>query len=433
MNEDTAANPPAPAAPVFINTPEQDAVIRDVTALENILCSGSAGTGKSHLLKQMRGYFADMYCRLGVVGSTGIAAVNVGGLTLHTWAGLGMGDAPAETIANRILFGDNRRAFENITQTNHLAIDEISMLSASLLDKVDVIFRKVRKMDLPFGGMQLIMFGDFLQLPPVSTNNSKPEGFAFEAKVWKEAKVKTHVLTKVFRQADQSFADVLNDIRVGNYTPAVSDLLMSRYQQPDPTPEFPPVILTTHNADADAINGRRLAMIEAAQHGYDADDQGSDRAKKILERCLMPARVELKVGAQVMCCVNLDQDLGIVNGTLGKVVDFTGFSKLPVVLFANGIRMTIEAQRWIIRENEKEIGSRTQLPLRLAWAITVHKSQGMTLDKVEVHLAKAFEFGQAYVALSRARTLGGLFIASGSKKSIKAHPKAIAFYENAKP
>lgn len=411
-------------------SPEQSAVYRDIVNLDNVLVTGAAGTGKSVLLRHTRQHYRDMMVNLGVVGSTGIAAVNVGGLTLHTWAGLGMGDEKAEKIANRIMFDANRRAYENITGTNHLAIDEISMIGGTLFEKVDKVFRIVRKRDEPFGGMQLILFGDFLQLPPVSESNEKREPFCFETQAWKDAKFKVHNLTKVYRQADQEFADVLNHVRRGDVNAKVSTLLNSCYRKPDANPEIPPVILTTHNADADNINKRRLAMLEAEGHGYNAEDEGTERAKKILERCLMPASLDLKVGAQVMCCVNLDQDRGVVNGTLGKVVDFTGkFSRMPIVKFNNGVTMTMEAVTWQIRENEKVIGSRTQIPLRLAWAITVHKSQGMTLDKVEVHLGKAFEYGQAYVALSRARTKEGLFIASGSKASIKAHPKAVNFYE----
>jgi ATP-dependent DNA helicase PIF1 len=425
------------ATPPPILSDEQTAVLRDIIQLENVCVTGSAGTGKSTVLKALRTHFAEAYLRLAVCGSTGIAAVNVGGLTLHTWAGLGMGDGTAKAIANRIMHGENRRPLENIIGTNHLAIDEISMIGGSLFEKVDEIFRIVRQNDKPFGGVQLILFGDFLQLPPVSEDNAKPEKFAFQTDAWKRANIKLHMLTKVYRQADQSFAAALNKIRIGDHlnSPEVSAILNSCYRKPDPNPDHPPVILTTHNKDADNINGRRLALIEAKSEGYTAEDKGTERAKKILERCLMPASLELKVGAQVMLCVNWDQERGLVNGSIGEVIGFTPWMRgnMPVVKFQNGITQDFEPWTWDIRENEQVIGSRTQVPLRLAWAITVHKSQGMTLDKVEVHLGKAFEYGQAYVALSRAKTKEGLFIASGSKASIKAHPDAVRFYEQACP
>lgn len=419
--------------PPPILSDEQTAVMRDIIQLENVLVTGSAGTGKSTVLKALRTYFADAYLRLAVCGSTGIAAVNVGGLTIHTWAGLGLGEGTAASIANRILHGTNRRALDNITGTNHLAIDEVSMIGGSLFEKMDKVFQLVRGNEKPFGGVQLILFGDFLQLPPVSKDNANPEKFAFQTDSWKRANIKLHMLTKVYRQADQEFAAALNSVRIGEASPAVSAILNSRYRAIDPNPEHPPVVLTTHNVDADNINGRRLALIESKAEGYTAKDEGTERALKILERCLMPESLELKVGAQVMLCVNWDQERGLVNGSVGEVIGFSPWMRgqMPVVKFQNGITQDMEPWTWEIRENEVQIGSRTQVPLRLAWAITVHKSQGMTLDKVEVHLGKAFEYGQAYVALSRAKTKEGLFIASGSKKSIKAHPDAVRFYEQA--
>lgn len=409
---------------------EQEAVFADVIALRNILVTGPAGTGKSFLLKVLRQYFKAMMLRVGIVGSTGMAAVNVNGLTLHTWAGLGLGDGALDKMVFRILKAHNRRPFENIKNTNHLCIDEISMIPASLLEKVDHIFRRVRENNQPFGGMQVIAFGDFLQLPPVSTDHEHPEHFAFESPSWKAADFRVHVLTRVYRQENVAFANALSEVRVGILTDNTRAILNECAKRTFPDDGIEPVILTTHNADADAMNFRRLAMIEAEQRGYMAADEGSERAQKILERCLMPKELELKVGAQVMCVFNLDQERGIVNGTLGKVSGFFGkLAKIPVVHFANGIEMVMEPIEWKVFENDLQIGCRTQIPLRLAWAITVHKSQGMTLDRVTCHLARSFDYGQAYVALSRARTKEGLHIASGGRASIKAHPAAVAFYE----
>lgn len=410
--------------------PEQEACLADVVALRNILITGPAGTGKSFLLKVLRQYFKASLLNVAVCGSTGIAAVNVNGLTLHTWAGLGMGDGELSHMLHRILKDSNRRAYENIVNTNHLCIDEISMIPASLLDKVDAIFRKVRRRDEPFGGMQVIAFGDFLQLPPVSKDHENPERFAFEARSWKEANFRVRVLNHIFRQENVEFAKALSEVRIGILSDPTRAILNECAKRKFPDDDIEPVILTTHNADADAMNMRRLAMLEAERFGYLAADEGNERARKILERCLMPKELELKIGAQVMCVFNLDQERGIVNGTLGKVSGFVGkLAKIPVVRFTNGVEMSLEAIEWKVFENEKMIGKRVQVPLRLAWAITVHKSQGMTLDRVTCHLARAFDYGQAYVALSRSRTKEGLHIASGGRSCIKAHPSAVAFYE----
>lgn len=409
---------------------EQLAVLSDINGIKNILVTGSAGTGKSFLLKAIRKQFLDNKINLAVCGSTGIAAVNVNGLTLHTWAGLGLAKGDPEVIVEKIR--QNKKAFSNLTRINHLALDEISMISGSLFQKLDKVFRMVRgRLDEPFGGMQLIMFGDFLQLPPVSTSAKRPEKFAFQTKAWKDAKIKTHLLSKVFRQEELEFSKALDAVRIGEFNESVSKILNDCYQKEDKDPTFKPVVLHTHNKDADLINKSKLGEIDSELVDYEAKDEGSKKALKALERCLLPKTLELKVGAQVMLCVNLEQDQGLVNGTLGKVVGFSNtFRELPIIEFQNGKKRTLELHEWKVDENGKTIGYRVQIPVRLAWAITVHKSQGMTLEKVEVHLGKAFEYGQSYVALSRAKTKEGLFIANGSRKSIKAHPDALKFYKD---
>lgn len=410
-------------------SPEQEAILKEIESGHNVFITGSAGTGKSFLLKHIIEYFKKHHKTLAVCGSTGIAAVNVGGVTLHSWAGIGLATEPVEEVAKRLIQSESK-GFRNIKTIDHLAIDEISMISASLLDYVNELFQIIRKSDKPFGGMQIITFGDFLQLPPVS-NDEKLERFAFHAESWKAAQFRCHVLKKVFRQEDQEFAECLNSVRKGIITPQVSAILNECYKRKDAFSEINPVILHTHNKNVDAINIGRLNGLDGELMVYGAIDSGSPRGRKVLEKCILPERLELKEGAQVMLCVNLDVGNGLANGSLGIVTDFEkSFSRrVPVVKFSNGHEQTIDFHRWEVRENSELIAERMQIPLRLAWAITAHKSQGMTLDKVVIHLAGVFEYGQAYVMLSRAKSKEGLFIANGNKQCIRAHPDALKFYE----
>lgn len=407
---------------------EQQSVIADIDEGKNVLVTGSAGTGKSTLLKAIRSKF-DMP----VTASTGIAAVNVGGLTIHSWAGLGLAKQSAQEIARNLRVD----AYYKIKETRRLAIDEISMISAEFFTKIDQLFRIVRGTQLPFGGMQLVLFGDFLQLPPVikDTPNEllQREVFAFESQSWRETNIKTHLLTKVFRQADARFSSVLNSIRVGDVTADVSELLNSRFNAIDENPKLEPVVVHTHNVDVDTINSIRLEKIDGEERTFEAMDSGQPGPMAMLDKhCLAPKTLMLKIGAQVMLLCNIDPAAGLANGSVGTV---TGFSEndmgpLVSVFFNNGEMLKIGHNKWEIIDGSKVVATRKQIPLRLAWAITSHKSQGMTLDKVQVFLAKCFEYGQAYVALSRARTAEGLFVASGSRKSIKAHPAAVDFYRN---
>lgn len=402
---------------------EQERVAAHIQAGGNALITGSAGTGKSTLLRELTSRFEG---NLPVCASTGIAAVNVGGMTVHSWAGLGLGDDPAEVIAGN-LTERKSGAWRRIRTAKRLAIDEVSMIHGELFELIDRVFRLVRENDAPFGGIQMILFGDFLQLPPVS--KGREQRFAFQSDAWVSAGIRTFVLSKVFRQADAAFSAALNDIRLGNVTDAVKAMLTSRYRVADAAPEIEPVTVYTHNADVEAMNERRLAQIKGEAHEWRARDYGEPGPLKTLQKnCLAPETLRLKVGAQVMCLWNIDPEAGIANGSIGTVEGFGKHTKLPRVKFASGAVIEMEKRQWQIKSGSDILAERSQLPLRLAWAITVHKSQGMTLDKIRVHLAKAFEHGQSYVALSRARTLDGLFIESTSPGCIKAHPAAVAFY-----
>lgn len=406
-------------------SPEQQAVLKLIKKGHNVLVTGSAGTGKSTLLRELS---AQHKGQLPIVASTGIAAVNVQGTTIHSWAGLGMGEETAEQIVDRIK--SRKVAFNRIKKATILALDEVSMIHGDLLELMEQVFRLVKGSQKPFGGIQMVMFGDFLQLPPVARD--KPQRFAFQSECWRNADVKTCLLTRVFRQSDQVFSDALNHIRLGNIPSDVHELLKSRLKVVDSSPEIEPVTVFTHNADVDRLNNERLAKIKGKAHRWNARDTGQQSYVSNLQKhCLAPETLELKVGAQVMCLWNIEPEYGIANGSIGTVTDISSETGLPVVLFTNGEEMEISRREWQIKIGGEVVASRIQIPLRLAWAITAHKSQGMTLDKIRVHLDKAFEYGQSYVALSRARTLDGLFIESSKFGCIKAHPDAVEFYQNA--
>jgi ATP-dependent DNA helicase PIF1 len=405
-------------------SPEQRDIEARIIAGENMLITGSAGTGKSTLLKSLTDRFNG---DLPVAASTGIAAVNVGGMTINSWAGLGLADSPAEKIAKELL-SSRRPATKRILKAKRLAIDEVSMIGGDLFEITDKVFRIVRKRDEPFGGVQLILFGDFLQLPPVA--KKKEQRFAFESDAWRAARISVGMLTHVFRQSDQVFASALNQIRVGELTPDVRRLLRSRYRVPDPSPDTMPVIVYTHNADVDAMNNDKLDELPGRPAEFQCTEWGEPGPLSVLQKnCLAPETLRLKPGAQVMLLKNLDPMNGLANGSIGKVLKVSDIGT-PIVSFPAYGEVAVEKASWEIKSGDDILAQRTQYPLRLAWAITAHKSQGMTLDKISVHLARAFEYGQSYVALSRARTLGGLFIESTAEGCIKAHPRAVQFYRD---
>ena len=432
--------------PYEVMSPEQRAIVDGVNDKQNMMVTGPAGTGKSEVLKHIR-----KKRKMTVTSTTGITAVAVNGKTIHSWMGQGitLGEVPTDTIVKRIqaTAGLDGSTYERLTRAKILAIDEVSMLTPKIFSQIDEVLRRVRSgatgrddlRDAPFGGLQLIMFGDFLQLPPIIKGRRKKDDpeFIFETSNWEYADVKTIVLETIFRQEDRAFSDALNEVRVGVLSQATSDLLNSRYKFPlDPNDKIKPVVVHSHNDFVDNRNKRELELLEGKlwEHEFKSEClPGYDKDKIQLEKnCLAPKNLELKDGAQVMLLWNLDTDAGLANGSLGRILYFNEELGDPVVEFNNGKIETIEQHKWVVEEDDRELASYTQYPLRLAYALTAHKIQGMTLDKVEVHLNQCFSPGQAYVALSRARTLEGLYIQSVNAKSIMAHKKAVEFYEKLK-
>ena len=389
------------------------------------LITGNAGTGKSFLLNWLRSRLT-----MQITASTGIAALQIKGGTVHSWAGLGIGTKSAgwiveNLIEKKVKYRD--KTFDRIKDCQRLVIDEVSMLSAEMIDLLDNVCCIVRENEEPFGGIQVIFVGDFLQLPPV-TKDKEESNFAFEATAWEAADTKVFLLTKVFRQEEELFARVLNKIRFDEIDEEVEGFLRSRYEAIDEDPEHPPVILHTHNHGCDRVNRIELRKISGEEKTFKADDGGKHAGfiAQLDKDCMAPKILTLKRGARVMLLVNLNPSEGLVNGSLGFVRDWDAFG--VTVEFDNGVTQVLDQETWSYMKGDDVLATRSQYPLRLAWAITIHKSQGMTLAKVEAHLDQCFADGQAYVALSRAQTSAGLFL-RGKGVSISANKKAVDFYK----
>jgi ATP-dependent exoDNAse (exonuclease V) alpha subunit len=381
----------------------------------NVFLTGSAGTGKTFLLNQFISYLKKKNIRVGITASTGIAATHIGGRTIHSWSGLRIRQEIDDKAIKKLI--KNQELSGRIKESRVLIIDEISMLDANRLDLIDEICKKIRENSLPFGGLQTILCGDFLQLPPV--DREKKAQFAYESLVWKRSDIKVCYLKKQYRQDDLKFIEILNKIRNNEAGKEELDYLKKRLYKPI-NYSIKPTKLYTHNTDVDAINNYELSRIPGEEKSYHMTSHGPKELVAILKKgCMAPEELKLKVGAVVMFVKN-NFDAGYVNGTIGRVIDFEDND--PVVETKSGSRILVSPTTWNIEEDEEKIiATIEQFPLRLAWAITVHKSQGMSLDVAEIDLSKAFELGMGYVALSRVRTLDGIRLMGINEFSLKVN------------
>lgn len=412
---------------------QQQQVISAFEDGDNIFVTGGAGSGKSFLLNYLR----QNYAKFGfeVAASTGVAALNIGGLTIHSWAGIGLANMPPAQILENLLSPRSMKARGRIRRTKALAIDEISMLSAEVLEILDYVFREIRQNDKPMGGMQMLFFGDFLQLPPVARFGEN-FNFSFNSQAWQNLNLNNFVLEEIFRQSDKKFVKILNNLRLGKIDEDDMEALNSRVKAVDKTSIIRPTILTTHNAKVEKINQLELQKIPKSEVKFEANFSGREDKIEFLKRnCIAQEALKLKVGAQVMMIKNTYQKEGIINGSLGIIREFSTKKSYPVVEFSNGKILTITPEEWLCERYDEERkltvvdASMNQIPLILAWAMTIHKSQGLTLDKISCDLSDVFSPGQAYVALSRARSLEGVFIEEINFSKIKADKSAIDFYK----
>jgi len=389
---------------------------------ENIFISGYAGTGKSYLIKNIYDDAIKNGKKIQITAMTGCAAVLLGNAkTLHSWASIGIGNAPIEKLIANIR---KYNKTENWTKLDILVIDEISMMSKALFELLDAIGKKMRKNQKVFGGIQLICCGDFHQLPPVENE------FCFESPLWDKTFIKQVVFKENFRQkGDLEYQTVLNEIREGQVSPESCKLLIECSKK-EITDEIKPTVLYPTKKFADQINQFELMTIDEEQHIYlkaFTPDVNGGPIKDELEKQkgMYEDKLILKVGSQVMCIANISQDEGIVNGSQGIIIGFV--NGYPEVKFKH-ITRVIQPHKWI-NDKYEDYGI-SQIPLILSWAITIHKAQGITLDNAMINIGSSvFEYGQAYVALSRLTSREGLYIKSLDIAKIRANPKVIDFYK----
>ena len=420
----------------FKMTHKQRTAYQHMILGNNVFITGGGGVGKSALLK----YFYNSKTinnSIIMTSLTGTSAVLIGGATIHSYLGLGLGVKSVDALCTKIKSKQYLKKRWIALKT--LIIDEISMMSAELFDKISNIAKIIKNSERPFGGIQIIASGDFCQLKPIGSDN-----FCFEASDWEPTMDYIVNLTEIIRQKDVEFQNCLNDIRLGTIKQSTKDLLeqhigkkLSNEQNIIPTKLF------STNDLVDKINNKSLSKLENKSKTsetltYDVDVEITNRkglTKDIVEyltdrhikSITAPETINICMNCQVMLCVNLDAELGLVNGSRGVVIGF--INDLPHVKFLNGTIMVIDWYSWDIETDDgKKIGKVSQIPLRLAYAFSIHKSQGCTLDYAVIDLSNIFDYGMAYVALSRIKSLENLSITAINWERIETHPKALEFY-----
>lgn len=402
---------------------DQELALAILLSGRSALLTGAAGTGKTHLLNTFIAQARKRGKKVSVTATTGLAATHLGGNTIHSWSGIGVSDHLPNNFFERL--SKTRR--DVISKTDVLIIDEISMLHDFRLDMIDKVLRTVRENDQPFGGIQLVMSGDFFQLPPVNRPNEQGGGFVVYSDAWQELQPAVLYLERQYRQNDERLLEILTALRTGDVRRRHVEVLLARTEIEPPDDDI--TELHTVNVDVDDINIQKLAELPGEERSYQQTTTGSKIYVENLQRSVLaPENLVIKLGALVMAVKNSPQKL-YANGSIGTVVDFEPLTEYPVVEFRDGRRVTMVPDAWELRDGERKRASISQVPLRLAWAITVHKSQGMTLDAAKIDLRKAFVEGMGYVALSRVRDLDNLYLYGINRRAMEVSPDALAIDE----
>ena len=418
-----------------------DEVIKLLSENKNIFLTGAGGTGKSYIIKQL----TEINNTFSVTSTTGISALSINGQTIHRFSGIGRVDEKSfEGMLKKVK--KNKNALKNIKLCRILIIDEISMLSGEILELLDYIFKQIREVKKTFGGIQVIFTGDFYQLPPVEGD------YCFLSKVWTKLKLNTVFLKTEYRFIDNEYSDLLKCLRRGSYTQEHINMLNSRINVKDEKNEdIKPTFLFSKNNEVEYLNNKEMENLNTKEKIYYADDvDGSIFQKSKKEdsdedddtsdndidleiddklEVLAPSILKLKIGAQVMITINIDLELGIANGTRGVVVSLSDNTVDVKILSGNTV--TISKYNYELKKRKRVLKTRMQFPLKLAWAMSIHKSQGSTLDLASIDLGSVFCASQAYVALSRIRSLNGLHILKRfNPKRIFVNDEVTTFYNN---
>lgn len=388
----------------------------------NIFITGAAGCGKSFTLEKIINWAKnDKKYQIAVTASTGCASYLIRGRTIHSYLGIGIGKKSAKELAMNV---KSKKPYivSKLKNLDILIIDEISMINSELLDKISEFLCIIRGSDKPFGGIQIILSGDYCQLPPVSGK------YSFHADIWKKADIKISTLTEQMRQNnDEEFRNILEELRWGGCKNEIYNRL-KKTKKTTFINGITPTVLYSMNIDVDKINDAKYKTLVdkgAQTHTYKRKNPSSISTKAWIDSYKIPEIIELCVGAQVVVTWNISQENGLINGSRGVIIELTAIG--PKVRFLSGLEIVIES--FEIKSEECDDIWVSFIPLKLAWASTIHKCQGMTLDAVVIDLGESiFEYGQAYTALSRARNLESVMILAISKNSFKTHKDVLNFY-----
>lgn len=406
---------------------KQSQALRVMMSGQSVFLTGAPGSGKTYVLNQFIELAKQAKKRVAVTASTGIAATHIGGTTIHSWSGLGIRDEISERDEKWLK--DNDRLLKRYNNIDVLIIDEVSMIHGKRLDMVNQVCKWLRDSDEPFGGIQVVLTGDLFQLPPISRGDTSID-FVHLSDAWKELNPKICYLSEQHRQENDPLLDLLESMRANDINQAHFDALGERLGLEVPS-DIAITKLYSHNADVEQINDTHLKAIADESKTFVMETYGvQSKVDQLIKSVLAPEVLELKIGAEIMFVANNFAE-GFVNGSRGRVVEFRDGAPL-VELQRNKRVIKVEPHSWALEEDGKERARVTQLPLRLAWAITIHKSQGMSLDSAEIDLSRAFTPGMGYVALSRVRSLDGVFLKGINNTALAMHPEIFGFDEQLK-